>query len=241
MKRLSIFSYGVICYALSLCVFAYAFCFLGNLWIPKSIDSVRAAPLATALLVDVALLVIFAVQHSTMARRAFKAWWTGIVPRAAERSTYMLFSCLALVPVFALWQPVGGMISDRVGRRPLLIFFGVGGVLYTYVLLTFLPQTTSPLMAFTLAVIDGLKDAKSGNPPYLWAVFTHRGHRLETIKHGWKSIGRVFLFALVLDFVYEIVGQPAVYPDEAIVVAIILAIVPYAFLRGLVTRWASRK
>jgi hypothetical protein len=93
-----------------------------------------------------------------------------------------------------------------------------------------------PLMAFTLAAIDGLKDAKSGKPPYLWAVFTHRGHRLETIKHGWKSIGRVFLFALVVDFVYEIVGQPAVYPDEAIVVAIILAIVPYVFLRGLVTR-----
>jgi hypothetical protein len=98
-----------------------------------------------------------------------------------------------------------------------------------------------PLLAFTLAVVDGLKDAKSGKPPYLWAVFTHRGHRLETIKDGWKSIGRVFLFALGLDFVYEIIGQPAVYPDEAIVVAIILAIVPYAFLRGLVTRWASRK
>jgi hypothetical protein len=98
-----------------------------------------------------------------------------------------------------------------------------------------------PLMAFVLAIVDGLKDAKSGKPPYLWAVFTHRGHRLETIKHGWKSIGRVFLFALALDFVYEITGQPAVYPDEAIVVAIILAIVPYVFLRGLVTRAASRK
>ena len=98
-----------------------------------------------------------------------------------------------------------------------------------------------PLMAFTLAIVDGLKDAKTGKPPYLWAVFTHRGHRLETIKHGWKSIGRVFLFALVLDFVYEIVGQPAVYPDEAIVVAIILAILPYLLLRGLVTRLASRK
>lgn len=98
-----------------------------------------------------------------------------------------------------------------------------------------------PLMAIILAVIDGLKDAKSGKPPFLWAVFTHRGYRLETLKHGWKSIGRVFLFALGLDFVYEIVGQPAVYPDEAIVVAIILAILPYLLLRGLVTRMASRK
>jgi len=98
-----------------------------------------------------------------------------------------------------------------------------------------------PLMAIILAVVDGLKDAKSGKPPYLWAVFTHRGHRRESLKHGWKSIGRVFLVALGLDFVYEIIGQPAVYPDEAIIVAIILAIVPYVFLRGLVTRWASRK
>ncbi len=98
-----------------------------------------------------------------------------------------------------------------------------------------------PLMAISLAIIDGLKDAKSGKPPYLWAVFTHRGHRRESLKDGWKSIGRVFLVALGLDFIYEIIGQPAVYPDEAIIVAIILAIVPYVFLRGLVTRWASRK
>jgi len=98
-----------------------------------------------------------------------------------------------------------------------------------------------PLMAFILAIIDGLKDAESGKPPFLWAVFTHRGHRLETIRDGWKSIGRVFLFALALDFVYEIIGQPAVYPDEAIIVAIILAILPYLLLRGLVTRLASRK
>ena len=98
-----------------------------------------------------------------------------------------------------------------------------------------------PLMAIILAVVDGLKDAKNGNPPYLWALFTRRGHRRATLKHGWKSIGRVFLFALILDFVYEIVGQPAIYPDEAIAVAIILAILPYLFLRGLVTRLASRK
>ena len=98
-----------------------------------------------------------------------------------------------------------------------------------------------PLMAFILAIIDGLKDAESGKPPFLWAVFTRRGHRRETLKHGWKSIGRIFLLALVLDFVYEIVGQPAVYPDEAIIVAIILAILPYLLLRGLVTRVASRK
>ena len=98
-----------------------------------------------------------------------------------------------------------------------------------------------PVMAIILAVIDGRNDARNGKPPYLWAVLTQRGHRLESLKHGWKSIGRVFLVALGLDFVYEIIGQPAVYPDEAIIVAILLAIVPYVFLRGLVTRWASRK
>jgi protein-S-isoprenylcysteine O-methyltransferase Ste14 len=132
MKRISIFTYGVICYALSLGTFAYAFCFLGNLWIPHSIDSVRATPVATALLVDLALLAIFAIQHSAMARQAFKAWWTRIVPRAAERSTYMLFSCLALVLVFALWQPIGGMIwtvSSPIGQAVLFGAYAFGWAL----------------------------------------------------------------------------------------------------------------
>jgi len=122
MKRLSIFVYGLFCYALSLATFIYAFAFLGNLWVPRSIDSLRAAPLMSALLIDLALLALFAMQHSVMARPAFKRWWTRIVPEPAERSTYMLFSCLALLALMILWQPVGGVIwkVDSPAPRALL-------------------------------------------------------------------------------------------------------------------------
>lgn len=112
MKRSLIFLYGVLCYVVSLATFAYTFAFLGDLWIPKSIDAPRAAPMSAALLTDLALLVLFAVQHSVMARPAFKRLWTRLVPESAERSTYMLFSCLALGAVIIYWQPIGGLLWD---------------------------------------------------------------------------------------------------------------------------------
>ncbi len=107
MKRVLIFTYGVICYALSVATLVYTAAFLINFGVPKSIDSVREVPFMTALLTNLALLAVFSVQHSVMARPSFKRWWTRIVPESAERSTYMLFSCAALVVLFALWQPMG--------------------------------------------------------------------------------------------------------------------------------------
>jgi len=110
MKRLFIFVYGVVCYAASLATLLYTVGFLGDFWAPTSLDSSRAAPLPTALLINVALVTLFALQHSVMARPAFKRWWTRIVPESAERSTYVLLSCLALMALFILWQPVGGLV-----------------------------------------------------------------------------------------------------------------------------------
>jgi len=110
MKRLSIFVYGVACYGIFFAAFLYSIGFIGNLWVPKSIDSARAVPFATALLTDLGLLALFAVQHSVMARPAFKRWWTRFVPESAERSTYVLFSSLALVALFIWWQPIGGTV-----------------------------------------------------------------------------------------------------------------------------------
>ncbi|HMN44039.1 MAG TPA: isoprenylcysteine carboxylmethyltransferase family protein [Povalibacter sp.] len=112
MKRLLIFLYGIASYAVFLATFLYAIGFIGNLWVPKSMDSVRDAPLANALLVDLGLLTLFALQHSVMARPAFKRWWTRLIPHAAERSTYVLFSSLALIALFSFWQPLGGVVWE---------------------------------------------------------------------------------------------------------------------------------
>jgi hypothetical protein len=97
-----------------------------------------------------------------------------------------------------------------------------------------------PVMAVIFAVISGLKDAKTGKPPYFWALFTEPAHRREMLRDGWKSVGKVFVLALILDVIYQVIVLRFVYPGEAIVVALALAIVPYLIVRGLVTRIARK-
>lgn len=97
-----------------------------------------------------------------------------------------------------------------------------------------------PLMAVIFAVISGLKDAKAGKSAYFWALLTDPSHRRDMIRDGWKSVGKVFVLALILDVVYQVIVLRFVYPGEAIVVAIVLAIVPYLIVRGLVTRLSRR-
>lgn len=106
MSRIIAFVYGVLIYILSFCVILYSIGFVTGLWVPRTLDKGPAAPLGTALVVDILLLTLFAVQHSVMARPAFKAWWTRIVPACVERSTYVLFSSLALILLFWLWRPI---------------------------------------------------------------------------------------------------------------------------------------
>jgi protein-S-isoprenylcysteine O-methyltransferase Ste14 len=112
MKRLPVLVYGLLCYAVFLATFCYAAGFVGNLFVPRSMDSAAVVPLGQALLVNLGLLALFAVQHSVMARPGFKRAWTRLVPAAAERSTYVLFSSLALIALFWFWQPMGGVVWD---------------------------------------------------------------------------------------------------------------------------------
>ncbi len=101
-----------------------------------------------------------------------------------------------------------------------------------------------PLMASIFAIVAGIKDAKTGKPPYFWALVTEPTQRTQMIRDGWKSVGKVFVLALVLDVVYQLIVARFVYLGEVVVVAFLLAIVPYLLLRGLVTRvarpWIAR-
>ena len=132
MKRLLVFAYGVIAYSVFFVTYLYAAGFIGNLIVPKSLDSAPTAPLGMALLINVGLLSLFAVQHSVMARPWFKRGLVRLIPEAAERSTYVLASSVALILLFWLWSPLGGTVWDvqnPTGRAVLYGLFAFGFLL----------------------------------------------------------------------------------------------------------------
>lgn len=132
MNRYLAFAYGVVAYAAFLATFVYAIGFIGNFAVPTTLDGPAAGPLGVALAVNLGLLTVFALQHSVMARPAFKRWWTKVVPEPVERSTYVLLSSLALIALFAFWQPMGGVVWDiqnPLGRAVLYALFGLGWVI----------------------------------------------------------------------------------------------------------------
>jgi protein-S-isoprenylcysteine O-methyltransferase Ste14 len=126
MRAVLSFLYGLLAYVLFLGTFLYAIGFVGNLPLPRTVDTGPSAPLGEALLVDVLLLGLFAVQHSVMARRSFKRWWTRFVPPAVERSTFVLAATLALALLLWQWRPITQPVVWRVeGRTAALLVLGV--------------------------------------------------------------------------------------------------------------------
>lgn len=129
MKRLTVFTFGVISYLVFFISFLYVIGFVGNLFVPKSIDSGSEASLTQSLIVNLALLGLFAIQHTIMARPAFKRWWTKIVPAQMERSTYVLAASLILMLLYWQWRPIPGVIwsvENPVGKAVLSVLFWLG-------------------------------------------------------------------------------------------------------------------
>ena len=134
LKRILFFAYGSLSYLIFLGTFLYAIGFIGNFGVPRTLDGPATGTLGVSFAIDAGLLALFAVQHSVMARKWFKDWWTRVVPTPVERSTYVLFSSLALILLFILWRPMGGVIwsvEDPTGRLVLrgLFAFGWGLIL----------------------------------------------------------------------------------------------------------------
>ena len=122
-----------------------------------------------------------------------------------------------------IWVRIVGNLADRVS----------GPMSFRFLL--------QPIMAAIFAIISGLKDAKAGNPPYFWSLLSDKSQRAAMLKDGWKSVGKVFVLAMILDLIYQIFVLRFFYPGEMLIVAILLAIVPYLILRGLVTRIARKR
>ena len=134
-KRIGFFIYGVVSYAIFFGSFLYAIGFIGGFGVPTTLDGPARVPLARGIAIDAALLAVFAIQHSVMARRWFKERWTRIVPPAIERSTYVLLSSLALLLLFWQWQPLGGVVwsvHDPAGRAVLRSLFAFGWALVLF-------------------------------------------------------------------------------------------------------------
>ena len=129
LSRLAVFAYGSTAYVLFLFTFVYAVGFIGGFLVPRSIDSTPTLPAWQAVAINALLLSVFAVQHSVMARPAFKRWLTRYVPQPAERSTYVWASCAAMLLLFWQWQPIGLVIwqvENPLGAALLYALFAVG-------------------------------------------------------------------------------------------------------------------
>jgi protein-S-isoprenylcysteine O-methyltransferase Ste14 len=110
MKKTLFLLFGIFCYAIFFGTYCYAIGFVTNLIVPTGLDSKPVSSVELSLLVNTGLLLLFAVQHSIMARPAFKQWWTKIIPEPIERSVYVLLSSLCLIVLFYFWQPMGGIV-----------------------------------------------------------------------------------------------------------------------------------
>jgi protein-S-isoprenylcysteine O-methyltransferase Ste14 len=137
-KKLAV-GYGIVSYAIFLAIYVYAIGFVANVLVPKSIDSGASGPAWLAVLIDVSLLGLFGIQHSGMARPGFKRWWTKIVPKPVERSTFVLVASLTMALLFWAWRPLPGVIWNVELAWARWLLWGIYGLGW---LLTFVASRT---------------------------------------------------------------------------------------------------
>lgn len=123
--RVLFFAYGAVAYSLFLGTFVYLMGFVANIGVPKTIDSGVEGPLAVSILINALLLSLFVVQHTIMARPAFKSWWTQVIPKPVERSTFVLVTCAVLILMVWQWRPLGGVIWDVQNSTARMVLLGL--------------------------------------------------------------------------------------------------------------------
>jgi protein-S-isoprenylcysteine O-methyltransferase Ste14 len=165
MKKSIAFIYGILAYLISLVTLLYAIGFVGNFIVPKSIDSGTETTFWQALLINVLLLSVFAIQHSIMARPAFKKWITSIISPAIERSTYVIWSSLALILIYWQWQPMKTIIWEAENHTVALLLTGVFFFGWLVVSLSTFMISHFELFGLT-QVFDNLKNQQTQNPKF---------------------------------------------------------------------------
>ncbi len=169
MKKVLFFIYGLVTYMIFLPTFLYAIGFITGLVVPKDVDSAALVNLGPPLLINMLLLGLFAIQHSVMARPAFKKWWTKIVPEPIERSTFVLLTCILLISMYVLWQPMTGVLWSVQNGVASWMLTGVSMVGWIIVLLS-----TFIINHFDLFGLRQVYLALKGKP-YTHLVFKKRG------------------------------------------------------------------
>jgi len=213
VKRIAFFIYGCVAYLVFLGTFLYAIAFVGGFAVPTRLDGAPQTPLAPALAIDAALLAIFAVQHSVMARRWFKEWWTQIVPWTIERSTYVLFASLALILLFSQWRPLGGTIwsvENAAGRAVLWTLFASGWALVLVVTFlinhfdlfglrqVWLPLVGKPYSKVTFTMPGPYRVVR--HPLYLGFLFAFWMTPTMTLAHLVFAVATTAYIALAIQF-----------------------------------------
>lgn len=175
MGRVLAVVYGVLGYLIFLISFLYAIGFVTNFGVPKGIDSGVPGPVMGAIIVNMLLMGLFAVQHSVMARPEFKRWWTKIIPEPVERSTYVLLSSLALLLLYWLWQPIPGLVWNVEGAGA-IVLWAICALGWLVVLLSTLMIGHFELFGLQ-QVYQNLRNLKPGEPklitPGFYALVRH--------------------------------------------------------------------